>query len=153
MKNKLSLLKKSVICLVVFLLLMVSGQAKINADVAESIGGIEAPPGVEQQNTEFQTETGAGEDDIALFFFLNKFIVIANVVAGVWVLVNLTIASYDFITSEGKPEVMQKVKDKITMSVIGLAILVLVYMAVALISTLLFGDASFILSPTLSGPN
>jgi len=104
---------------------------------------------VEEQINQFQKEQKKTPDDVALFFFLNKFIVVINVLAGIWVIVNLTLAGYDYIVSQGNDSAYQRVRDKITMSFIGLGLLVVAYAAVAIISSIFFGDPSFVLKPKL----
>jgi uncharacterized membrane-anchored protein len=47
--------------------------------------------------------------------------------------------------------VTEKVKEKITMTVIGLAIIAGSYILAGLIGLVMFGDASFIISPKLQG--
>ena len=120
----------------------------VNADISGAIGSIDPPPGVEEQNAAFLAQ-GKPNSDIALFFFLSKFLVVVNVVAGIWVLVNLSLAGFTYISSQGKAEAHQTVRDKLTMSVAGLALLVVAYMAIAILSALFFGDPGFILNPEL----
>lgn len=124
----------------------------VNADISGAIGSIDPPPGVEEQNIDFMNNGGGNlstGDNIALFFFLSKFLVVVNVVAGIWVLVNLSLAGFAYISSQGKAEAHQLVRDKLTMSVAGLALLVVAYMAIAILSALFFGDPGFILNPKL----
>ena len=131
-----------------FGMLMLHSQS-VSADISDAIGTIDPPPGVEEQNQQFQTEQNLGPDSIALFFFLSKFLVVVNVVAGIWVLVNLSLAGFAYISSQGKAEAHQTVRDKLTMSVAGLALLVVAYMVIAILSALFFGDPGFILNPEL----
>lgn len=140
---------KKMVLVGILLAMTLTQQGRVKATIADSIGNIEPPPGVEQQNAQFQKEQGTTKDDVAIFFFLSKFVVVANVLAGIWVIVNLTIASYDYIVSQGNDSAYQRVRDKITMSFIGLAILVIAYAAIAIISTIFFGDPSFVLKPKL----
>ncbi len=124
----------------------------VNAEINDAIGSIEPPPGVEVQNQDMVNKGAGTAEDIAIFFFLNKFLIVLNVVAGLWVLVNLTLAGYAYISSQGKAEAHQIVREKLTMSIAGLALLVIAYMAIAILSALFFGDPGFILNPELSEP-
>jgi|GEM_PF-921986 len=145
-------MKKNIIKICLFYLslgLILFTPSKLQASISDSIGKIEPPPGVEEQINQFQKEQKKTPDDVALFFFLNKFIVVINVLAGIWVIVNLTLAGYDYIVSQGNDSAYQRVRDKITMSFIGLGLLVVAYAAVAIISSIFFGDPSFVLKPKL----
>ncbi len=108
-------------------------------------GQIETPPGVTLFNAQ-------GTNGIGLIPFISNLIKLATIVAGLWVMINIILAGYIFITSSGDSSAYGKVKDKITMSVIGLIIIVAAYTITALVGLLFFGDAGYILSPNISGP-
>lgn len=148
MKNKALLLGFVVFVLTIFNSVLPN---LASADLGQAIGTIDPPPGVDVQNTDFMTNGGGveGEEEIAIFFFFGKFLQVLNVVAGIWVLVNLTLASFTYISSQGEAKAHQTVRDKLTMSVAGLALLVIAYLAAAILGLLFFGDAGFILKPTL----
>lgn len=114
--------------------------------VQDTIGRIDTPPGV----TEQIADSGlTGADEVAILFFFNKLITVFVVMMGVWVVVNVMLAAYSYLTGQGNAEAHKKVRDKLTMSVIGLLLLVLAYVATAIISLLFFGDANYILNPSL----
>ena len=136
------LIASPLIALAIFLL-----PTMILAAAPPSIGEISPPPGTSQQIQ----AAGAGTD-IAIFFFISNLIKIATAAAGVYVMYNLAIAGYDFLTAGGKADAYQKVRDRLVMSVIGLLLIVMAYLITALLSLLIFGDAGFILNPTLKGP-
>lgn len=117
------------------------------ATAPASIGGISPPPGVKEQIAAAPANT-----DIAILYFFSNIIKIATVFAGIFVMYNFAMAAFTYITGQGKAESHQKVRDKITMSVIGLLIIVLAYVLAAIFSLIIFGDASFILKPTVQGP-
>lgn len=110
-------------------------------------GTIERPAGVAQ----FDSLTGA-EDGIGLIIFISRLIQIGTIVAGIWVMLNFILAGYDYITSAGDTGAAKRVTDRITMSVIGLLIIVAAYSLTAIVSLLIFGDASYILNPQICGP-
>lgn len=116
--------------------------------VRQTIGEIEAPPGVDKQIA----HSGLASNQIALLFFVNKLITILTVVLGIWVALNLMLAAFDYLTGQGKADAHQKVRDRITMSAFGLLLLVVAYLATALIGLLFFGDAAYILKPVIQGP-
>lgn len=111
----------------------------------EIFGTIQKPVGV----SELDDESGG---EIGLLLFVSNLIRVATVIAGLWVMVNFVLAGYQYITSAGDSGTQGKVRDQITMSVVGLVLIVSAYMITALISTLLFGDPNYILNPTIPGP-
>jgi len=125
----------------------------ILAAAPPSIGEIDPPPGTDVQ-IESAVAQGyiANSNEIAIFFFISNIIKIATAAAGVYVMYNLAIAGYDFLTAGGKADAYQKARDRLVMSVIGLLLIVMAYLITALLSLLIFGDAGFILNPTLQGP-
>ena len=67
-------------------------------------------------------------------------------------LFNFIMAGYIYITGKGEAKSHEMVKDKITMSVVGLALIIGAYVITAVLSYLLWGDPGFILKPDISGP-
>ncbi len=111
----------------------------------DDIGTIDVPPGVEQYNT----SSGA---DIGLVFFISRMIRLATLVAGLWVTANTMMAGYVYLSSQGKADAHGRVRDILTMSTIGLVLIVTAYTVAGLLSLLIFGDPLFILNPTIEGP-
>ncbi|MFH1967732.1 MAG: hypothetical protein ABIJ03_04445 [Patescibacteria group bacterium] len=107
------------------------------------VGMIDTPPGIDKQIT----AAGIGPGDNALLFFISNLLRIATILVGVWVLFNVLLAGYDFISSQGKSDAYQKVRDKLTMSVIGLLLITVAYTIGGLIGLILFGDAGYLLNP------
>jgi hypothetical protein len=111
----------------------------------ESIfGKVEAPPGV--------ADYDAAAGGIGLVLFVSNLIRIITIVGGVFVMVNIIYAGWIYISSSGNADAHTKVADTIIYSIIGLAIIVGSYAAAALAGVIFFGDATFILSPTICGP-
>jgi hypothetical protein len=110
-------------------------------------GKIEAPPGVEQYNN----GTGA-IGGIGLLVFVSNVMKAGTVVAGLWVMVNIILAGFTYITESGESNTLNKAKDQITSSIVGLAIIVAAWTITALISYFFFGDPLYILSPDIQGP-
>lgn len=109
-------------------------------------GTVQAPPGVR----EYDAAPGAG--DLGVVLFLSNMLRLMTIGAGLFVLINIIIAGFDYISSQGDKSAHQKVRDKITFSIVGLAIMVGAYAIAALVGLLIFGDAGFIISPTICGP-
>ncbi len=109
------------------------------------IGTVKAPSVAYGANIE-----AGGEGSIGILLMISRLIQIVTVVASVWVAVNVVIAAYTYLTGGGKPDSHQKVSDILSMSVIGLIIIVSSYTIAGLIGLLFFGDAMFIINPTIS---
>lgn len=110
-----------------------------------TIGKIGTPPGVAEQIA----KSGVEPNEVAILFFLSSLIKFANVIAGIWVAFNVVFAAFDYLGGQGSADAHKKVRERITMSVLGLLLLVVAYVATAMISLLLFGDASYVLQPKL----
>lgn len=109
------------------------------------LGTLEKPPGVEN----YETAAGTGADESPLLFFISRMVQIISVIAGIWVLLNITVAGYTYITNQGNAGANEKVRNLLTQSAIGMMIIVLSYTIGGLIGLIFFGDASFILKPTI----
>lgn len=118
---------------------------RVEAATTDVFGTIEPPPGVDKYNT------AAGAGGIGLILFFSNLIRFATVIAGIWVFVNFILAGWIYITSSGDTGAHKKVSEKLTMSVMGIMIIVGAYTVAALLGLVIFGDAKYILSPTLKG--
>ncbi len=110
---------------------------------SDIFGTVEPPAGV------------AGYDagaEIGLLSFIATLIDVATVVAGIWVFINIVLAGYTYITSSGDTGAHGKVRDRITMSVMGLVIIAFAYLFAAVIGLIFFGNADYFLNPTIQGP-
>lgn len=112
----------------------------------DTFGAIKAPQGVEDYNTL------AGDGGIGILIFLSRFIQLIFVLAGIWVMFNFIIAGFLYLSAEGDAAATGKVKNKITMSVIGLVIIVSSYGIISVLGLIFFKDPSFFLNPTIAGP-
>lgn len=109
-------------------------------------GGVEAPPGVAKYNA-------LAGGDIGLVLFVSNVIRIITIAGGIMVMINIIMAGWIYITSQGDSSAHQKVIDTILFSVLGLAIIVASYAAAAIAGLIFFGDATYILNPYIVGPN
>lgn len=127
----------------------VFGQTPLPSGVAggDVFGTIEAPQGVAQYNAAPGAEGGIG-----LIVFLSNMIRIGTIVAGVWVMINFILAGWTYITAAGDAKANTDAAQKMTYSVVGIAVIVGAYTLTAVVSLVLFGDAGYILSPTFQGP-
>lgn len=110
-------------------------------------GEIFAPQGVKQYNID-----AGGGDAIGILIFMTRFIQLIFVIAGIWVTYNVISAGFIYLGSEGDPKAHSKVRDQITMSVIGLLIIVTSYGFASLIGLIFFNNPNFILDPVIQGP-
>lgn len=110
-----------------------------------NFGQLDAPPGV----AEYNTAAGATADQPAIIYFLSRMIRLAAIVGGVWVLINVIIAAFFYITGSGDAGAHAKVRNLLTASLVGLILIVSFYTMGAIIGLVFFGDATFILNPQL----
>lgn len=117
----------------------------ISASDNLGIGTIETPPGVDK----YQSASGA---DIGIIYFASNLLKIFTVVMGIWVLFNIVLAGYIYLTGSGDAKAHQQVQTQVTNSIIGLILIVLSFTFAGLIGYIFFGDAAFILNPRLPTP-
>lgn len=116
------------------------------ADPAEVFGRVEPPTGV----TRFDQAAGGG-DAIGLIVFISAGIRIFTIVAGLFVMLNLFLAGFEYITA-GDSKAHTKVRERLTTSIIGLVIIVSAYTIIGLIGLVFFGNAGYIINPVITGP-
>ena len=116
-------------------------QCVANDDI---FGTIEPPAGVEKYDAASGGKSG-------LILFLSNLIRIGTVVAGIWVMVNFILAGWTYITSSGDAKAHGDASNKMTYSLIGIAIIVGAYALAAVIGLVIFGDAGYILNPQFTG--
>lgn len=109
--------------------------------VLQVFGSISPPPGVSNYDN-------AAGGEIGIVAFFSTLLQIGTLIAGIYVLIQLIIAGWEYITADGANGA-NKVKDRFTYSIIGLVIIVTSYAIAALIGFILFGDATFIINPRL----
>lgn len=115
------------------------------AATTDIFGKINPPAGVDKYNAQ------AGSGGIGLVLFFSNMIRFATVIAGIWVFINFILAGWTYITSSGDTGAHKKVSEKLTMSVMGIMIIVGAYTIAALIGIIVFDDPTYIISPTLKG--
>ena len=108
------------------------------------IGGVEPPSAVAAIN-----DASGGE--IGLIFFVSRGINFANIVAGILVMINFVVAGFLYVTGAGNASNMTKINEKITWSIVGVLIIVASYTLAAIFGLVFYGDATYIITPTLTG--
>lgn len=93
-----------------------------------------------------------GSYETGLPGFIGNLLKVVTVIAGVWSLINIVLAGFQFVTASGNPEEIKKAAPKIWNSVIGLLIIVAAYIIVAIVGWIFFGDPTIIFAPKIYGP-
>jgi hypothetical protein len=125
--------------LLLLAMFMVANQSAL----AQVFGPINPPPGVAELNAE------AGDSNIGLLIFVSNMIKLVSVVAGVWVMFNFITAGFTYITAAGDSGAMTKIGEKLSLSVSGLLLIVASYTIAGIIGLIIFGDATYIISPEI----
>lgn len=110
-------------------------------DPDQLVGEIEVPKGVDLINQE------AG--GIGILLFISNMIKAVMVVGGIMIVLNIIFAAFSYLTSGGKTDAHSKMRDRFTMSIIGLILMITAYTVAALIGQIFYGDPNFFLNPTL----
>ena len=118
------------------------------ADVKDIIGGVTPPPGIK----DWMAIPNAGEGAPGLIPFFNALLKLLIVVAGLYALLNLVLAGFQFISAGGDPKNVEKAWSKIWQSLVGLLIVAASFLLAALFGWILFKDPGAILNPKIYGP-
>ena len=108
-------------------------------------GTVAPPPGVEKFGS---LESGG------LVLFVSNLIKVITIIAGLFGLFNIIGAGYTYLNSAGNAKATEQAMQQLTYSLLGLILIVGSFTITAIISFLLFGDATFILNPKIptAGP-
>jgi hypothetical protein len=106
-------------------------------------GNIQLPPGVDKYGS--LTEGG-------LVNFLNNVLKFMVVIAGIYMLFNLILAGYQFMSAGGDSKAVGEAWAKIWQSLVGLLIVAGSFLLAALFGWLIFGDWNAILRPQIYTP-
>ncbi len=120
----------------------VAAQVRPMEDVIGGPDGLAAPPGVD----EYQADSGA---DIGILYFISGMIKLLLAAGGVFTLFMFVIAGYKMLFSGGKSGSFSEASGFFTNGVIGLALIASSYTIVAVVSYIIFGDATFVLNPRI----
>lgn len=108
---------------------------------SSQIGGITPPNSIITFN-----RYGA---QIGLVAFLSKLLNFFALICGIWTLFNFLVSGWLLVTGQSDTKAQSQVKEKLTMTAIGLVIIASSYIAAGLIGLIFFGDVMFILTPQL----
>lgn len=84
---------------------------------------------------------------------LNNILRLVFIVAGLFAMIQVILAGFDFISAGGNPESVSKAWSKIWQALVGLMIVVISFLAAMLMGQILFGNQWAILRPQLYGPD
>lgn len=96
--------------------------------------------------------TSYGNVNTGLPAFISNVITIIFAAAGLFAFFNLMIAGFSYISAAGDEKKISAATNSINMSLIGLVIMVAAAAVTGIVSYLLFGSATAILSPNIKGP-
>lgn len=117
-----------------------------------AIGGVKSPTGINFFDNAATANGGnAAGQNIGIIAFISNLLKVFTIIAGAWAMFNFIMGGYTYITSMSDAGATEKVKNSITMTVVGLAIIAAAYTIAGLIGLIMFGDAGFILNPKLEG--
>lgn len=108
-------------------------------------GTIEPPEAIKQYG-----ELGGG--GAGLSGFISNLIVFVTLVGGLWALFNIIIAGFTLITADGDSKKVGEMGNKISMTFLGLLVMVIAPLLAAVIGLFLFKDATYFLRPVFKGP-
>lgn len=116
----------------------------LGADCGSStIGGVSAPGGVNILNRQ------AGNGNIGFLIFVSRIIRIVTIAAGTVIMLNFVRAGWMYILAGSETKATGEVKDLLTYSIAGIAIIALSYTIIGLIGLIFFGNAAYIIAPEL----
>ncbi len=110
--------------------------------------GIKPPPFIGKLN---QEAGSGGTGGIGILIFISTLLHFFAVICGIWTLFNFLISGFTLITAQYDTKAQTDVKDRLTMTVIGLVVIVAAYTFAGLFGLIFFGSASAIINPKLQG--
>lgn len=87
-----------------------------------------------------------------LIGFLSALLRLMVVIGGIWTLLNIILAGYQFLSAGGKPEEMSKAWAKIWQSLLGLLFIAGAFVLAAIFGWIIFGDVTAIIQPKIYVP-
>ena len=109
-------------------------------------GTVEPPAAIQKYDA-------ASGGNIGLLLFMSNIVRLVTIVAGLFSFFNIIMAGFKYITSANDAKGVEQAWKSIYMSLIGLLVIVLAVAVTGVVSWLLFGDATYILNPTIKGPS
>lgn len=96
--------------------------------------------------------TSYGDVGSGLPEFITNIITVIFAAAGLFAFFNFMIAGFSYITAAGDSKKIESATQSINMSLIGLVVMVAAAALTGIVSYLLFGSATAILQPKITGP-
>lgn len=96
--------------------------------------------------------TSYGSVSTGLPLFISNILKVLFAAAGLFAFFNLMFAGFTYVTSNGDQKKIEQAISSINMSLIGLVIMVAGAAVTGVVSYLLFGSATYILQPSITGP-
>lgn len=93
-----------------------------------------------------------GDVNVGLPSFISNVITIIFAAAGLFAFFNLMIAGFSYVTAGGDEKKIAAATSSINMSLMGLVVMVGAAAITGIVSFLLFGSATAILAPEITGP-
>jgi hypothetical protein len=126
---------------------MLLAQARTNPQIQNVFGTIEAPEPVQRYGLIGSPGSQGGPTA-----FISNIIILVTVVAGIWALINVLLAGFTLVTSDGDSKKISEMSSKITNTFIGLLVMVAAPLIAAIFGLFLFGRADYFLNPQIFGP-
>jgi hypothetical protein len=95
---------------------------------------------------------GSVESGTGLLFFISNLVKLVTVAAGLFAFINLIVAGFQYVGSQGDPKNTAAAWQRIYMSLLGLIILASAITIISIISKVFFGEWDAILNPEIYGP-
>lgn len=114
------------------------------------LGEVQLPESIRRYNILGSMRSGEARGT-GLMIFISSLINLFIIICGIWTLFNFLYAGFIMISSQSDAKAMSTVRESLTMTAIGLAIIAGSYILAGLIGLIFFGDASFILDPKITG--
>lgn len=111
---------------------------------SSQLGEITPPGSIKKINDQMGGQIG-------LLTFVSTLLRLFAIICGIWTLFNFLISGYTLISAQYDTKAQTEVKDQLTMTVIGLVIIVSAYTMAGLFGLVFFGDATAIINPKLQG--
>lgn len=87
-----------------------------------------------------------------LIIFISNLIRVVVVLGGLFALFNIISAGFQYITAQGDPKATEKTMSTLTMSLLGLVLMIAAPAIAAIVGFVLFNNPTFILTPDIKGP-
>ena len=115
---------------------------------SSQIGGVTPPTSVRRFSAYY---FGNFEGTIGLVSFMSILLNLFAVICGIWTMFNFLYSGWLLVTAQSDTKAQSEVKDRLTMTAIGLVIITSSYMVAGVIGLIFFKDPTYILNPTLQG--